>query len=168
MTVISELEANIGYNNSKTLDFNLSDIISVPGNIVNGYFKLREFEKSGQFYERLGVKHFMKAYDFLITKHIMGAVSYLTKTDEHFLNGHSHNELKSVDNFGKVYETMHFFFNALTLPEIISNFQQGDIRQATYSTIGTLIVNIYPIMMQRYKRARINKVLEHREARDSK
>ena len=129
--------------------------------IGDWYFAPKSFEKDGRLYESLGVRHFQKLYFATGGK----AVSYFSEMDS-LPKYSSINHLRSLENKTKVYERIHHFFNLLMCPLIAESLHnQYHLATITVSFLN-IGINIYPIMLQRYNRSRIHKLIERKEARE--
>jgi hypothetical protein len=70
---------------------------------------------------------------------------------------------KSWEMFTRIYEGVHLLCNAIMIPGIIDRLADGDFKGAAIGGALNTVVNIYPIMLQRYNRARIYKVLDRNQ-----
>ena len=107
------------------------------------YFTPKFFEKSGRIYELLGVRIFKK---FLPTY----GDYMLRLTGIRLINNGSTETLKDYETATKIFEMIHLVFCLLYICFSVS-------------ILLNLMINIYPIMVQRYNRARIYKILRKRE-----
>jgi hypothetical protein len=130
----------------------LDKIINIP----QAYFKTREFEKSGKLYEALGVRYFKKIVP-------TGGDYFMSIVRKGFKNA------KMIDgktfipwynNMTKFYESMHlvgfFAMGSIDYEHLIN----GRYKQAAMGVSINLAVNLYPIMLQRYNRARMAPMIE--------
>ncbi len=166
MTFMSELETSVDYHSPNNVD--LDDRVSFR-EVASSYlkksadvlFKIRSFEKSGKLYKALGVKPFQKLH-----KYTYGAlVNFLADRDVYSIKGNS-TEVLSLQAWGtKVYEVPHQVFNVLMINSMYNNYLDGEIGMLKFNLVGNILINVYPIMLQRYKRNRLEKVLEHRAKR---
>lgn len=120
--------------------------ISLPEKI----YKIHEFEKSGKFYQLTGVRAF---------KTILAKYPFPTFTGKFELKGYS---MESVGRLEKqlIYsETIHFLAFITTFIVILPFGYFRDYRFYYYMTLFNIIVNLYPALVQRYNRNRINRIL---------
>jgi hypothetical protein len=120
------------------------------------YFKPRDWERheEGLIYQRLGVKFFKKI------------VPTLGEYVNHIINVHpirdaesKEEALKEIEGFTRIFEVAHTIGLAVMTPCILMPIIYGDYVDAARVTAVTLSINIYPIMLQRYNRARIYNAL---------
>lgn len=118
------------------------------------YFKPKSFEKNGRLYEKLGVRTFKK---FLPT---FG--DYVCRlTGARLIKGKK--DLKGMDNWTKIYETVHVIGGSISAEMTIDMIAEGNYAGAASQLISNLLVNIYPIMTQRYNRSRLHNAIERME-----
>jgi hypothetical protein len=119
-----------------------------------GYYRPRTFELSGRFYERLGVRWF---------KRWTPDGDYVVWHIRHFLP-----EYKVIPNRGclgrwdvqtRRNEQGHLLWLLVTAPPTFYALFYGWAALAWWLFLGNLIINAYPIMLQRYNRARIQRSL---------
>ena len=127
------------------------------------YFNLRSFELDGRFYEVLGVrlfKRFASSGDFCNRRR--------RRSDTGFRN---------IKDYGSAIEwEAHARFNELAhLSNLIFSLVMivWLCFRARYTWIGVImflnvILNVYPIMLQRYNRGRIERIRTLRQARGYK
>jgi hypothetical protein len=114
--------------------------------ILNLYFSPKSFEKNRKLYRLLGVHIFKK---FLPT----GGDYVVRYAKIRMIPDSSAEALEAYERCTRVYETIHviFFFLYIFLPSsFLSNL------------LLNLVINVYPIMTQRYNRARIDCILKKR------
>ena len=115
------------------------------------YFAPKFFEKNGRFYEFLGVHIFKK---FLPT---FG--DYVVRlTGSSVLSGRSTKSLKTYEMFTRIYETAHLALCILMISMLLKHF-------TIFVFVTNLAINVYPILTQRYNRAKVYKILRKKEKR---
>jgi len=119
------------------------------------YFKPRSFERKGTIYELLGVKKFKKAYVDFINK----------RFNMRILSGRNEKSLRDCIGSTKRYEGIHVIGNAVMTPMIIAPLLSGDYKFVAVAGAINTLVNIYPIMLQRYNRSRLYNTLEKVEGK---
>jgi len=134
--------------------------------VTDIYFKPKSFEKSGKVYEWLGIKYFKKI--------LMGTVgACLKKTgwgdyitpNPYFLG--KKRDLFSLKFYGwgtKLAETVHMPFVIHGGKEVVEELADGNYGFAALSSVEFLL-NAYPVMLQRYNRSRVNKIIDAKEQR---
>jgi hypothetical protein len=119
-----------------------------------GYYRPRQFELSGRFYERLGVRWFKRW-----TPDGDNVVRYI----RHFLPEYriilSRRHLGDLDVRTRKSEQGHLLWLLVTAPPILYALVCGWAVLASWLFLGNLVVNVYPIMLQRYNRARVQRSL---------
>jgi len=128
--------------------------ISLIQKIMDLYFEPKPFEKYTRLYETLGVRVFLKAYSKIIGNRI----------SENLLQS-----LEGLENRGKggrLYEGIHLL-DFIVMLFIMFYVFINQMYISLMIIVGiNLIVNVYPIIMQRYLRVRIYNILEKRELKD--
>ncbi len=121
------------------------------------YYRVRDFERSGRLYERLGVRQFRRLV-----------------TDGDYINRHRRKsdpdfrlvrDRRSAQNFIArtiVAERGHIVWLIAGALTALWALRVGLIAWATFITAGNLIVNLWPMLLQRYTRSRIERVLAPR------
>ena len=124
------------------------------------YFNLFSFELDGRLYEALGVRYFKRfasAGDFFNYRR--------RRSDPGFRNVKNYSsaiEWQARTSFNELAHLCNLIFNLVMVVWLCS--------QARYTWLGpilflNLILNVYPIMLQRYNRARIRRIRLSRESR---
>lgn len=118
------------------------------------YYRLRAFERNGRIYEKLGVRHFRwlvpdgdaanrlrrrRDPNFRIIRNRRYATAFLRRTE--------------------LSEKGHLVMLVLGGMSAAFAWSIGWLGWAFYLTAGNLVVNLYPILLQRYTRARLSGVL---------
>ncbi|MBI2547225.1 MAG: hypothetical protein HYW23_02150 [Candidatus Aenigmarchaeota archaeon] len=122
------------------------------------YFKPKSFERSGKVYEALGVRKFKK---IMFNGDYMNAL--LRKYNPNHKLIRNEGSAKSWEMFTRIYEGIHVGFGSLMLSGMVDRLANGDYDGAAIIAAINTVVNIYPIMLQRYNRARIYKVLDRKQ-----
>jgi hypothetical protein len=114
------------------------------------YYRVQSFERSGRVYEALGVRLFRRLVPdgdyanrwrrrtspgFRILANRAAARAFLGRTEES--------------------ERGHLVLLLLGLPSIALAWQVGWYGWAIYLGVGNVLVNLYPVLLQRYTRARL-------------
>jgi hypothetical protein len=120
--------------------------ISLP----DKYYQLCKFEKSGILFRIIGVRYFK----LLLVKN-----PFPVFTRRVVLKGHSEADLLKVEREMREIETVHFLALVSTFLIVIPFGWLRDTRFFYLITIFNIIENFYPILVQRYNRNRINKMI---------
>ncbi len=118
--------------------------------IQNYYFEPKSFETLS-FYERIGVRVFKK---FLPT---MG--DYLIRlTGYHCVEGKR--DIKLMELISRLYELTHLIIFIIITISIINSIINHDLKNALSLFLINIVVNLYPIMTQRYNRIRLLRIIK--------
>ncbi len=119
---------------------------------VDLWFAPKPFE-STQLYERLGVKTFKKYMP--LTGDLMNRYVWSRVLTRFIPEYHDVNILKQVEFFTRVYEGIHLT-GGIIGTIILAHFLHADlVKDATVITAWNTLINIYPVMVQRYNRIRL-------------
>ena len=117
------------------------------------YYRLRRFERSGHFYERLGVRRFRwfvpdgdaanrwrrrREPDFRVIRNRQHAVAFTRRTE--------------------MSEKSHLVLLVLGGMSAAFAWAIGWPGWALYLGVGNVLVNLYPVLLQRYTRVRLLKI----------
>ncbi len=148
----ANLEARVGF-------------LSEVGRTVNGalgwYFEPRAFERweEGLLYKVLGVHYFKKIVPTggEYVNRIIGyhPIKDAESREEGLINWEKHT---------RVCETAHCIFSVIMLLPALAEIADGDHTRAVITTAVNIAGNVYPILLQRYNRARIYNALEKLES----
>lgn len=126
-------------------------------NLEESYFTPREFEKkeNGKFYKNLGVhqfKKFLPSFGNYVNK--LANLNIISKF------GSKEKGLRNYIGFTRSMESIHLMGLLFGSGVVMQRLSEGDLKTAGYATLANVVANIYPIMVQRYNRARIYNSLE--------
>ena len=119
--------------------------------LSDGYFRMRRWELSSAVYGVLGVTCFKR----MVRKYPLPSLTL--KID---LTGRSRSGILDVENRMREAEQIHVFGLLLTLALSVVFSLWRDIRFLPWFTAFNVIMNLYPILLQRYNRNRVRVVLE--------
>lgn len=133
--------------------------------IADAWFDPKSFE-SQETYEKIGVRIFKKfmpssgdyVYRYVWKK--FGAPDWVKPGNI--------DSLKNMQFFTRVYETIHVSFLALGAGVMASQLSAGNINAAAFTAALNTLVNVYPIMVQRYNRLRLYRNINKMEERNAK
>ncbi len=127
---------------------------AAASSLPDGYFRIRSFESDGQLYEVLGVHwfrwlvpdgDFVRAWQrrvdpgYRVLRGRQDAVDFVSRT--------------------RVGERMHLVLLLFGVVSSIYAWHLGWRGWATVLVVGNVLVNLYPILLQRYTRARLVRIL---------
>ena len=126
----------------------LSQLVSYS--LPDGWFRQRPFETL-QFYARMGVKYFRKA---LLRSPFakLNEVIHLTKSGKE--------ALRELETHMRNSETNHVIAFVVTLIATFIYGYYNDPRFFFWLSVFNVLGNFYPVLLQRYNRIRVGKVLE--------
>jgi hypothetical protein len=125
------------------------------------WFQPKAFELSGRFYEALGVRRF-RAY--MVNGDIMNSWIRRSVPGYRYLTGR-----ESTQAFGRQTcenERGHMLMLLSALPATAYAILTSRFKFALYFLMVNIVLNVYPILLQRYTRARIIGILGARENRN--
>ncbi len=119
------------------------------------YFRVFEFERSGRFYERLGVKGFRR---FAPDGEYANRWERRTKPDHRIIP----NRQSAYDFLARTEssERGHIVLMMLGIVSAIYAWSLVWHGWALYLSAGNVLVNVYPILLQRYTRSRLHRILK--------
>jgi hypothetical protein len=126
----------------------LASNISLP----DKFYEIREFEKSGHLYRITGAK----VFKYLLTKN-----PFPTFTARIFLKDYSIAGLYKLEKEMRNAETVHFLGFISTFIIMIPFGCFKDSRYFYYMIAFNTIENFYPVLVQRYNRNRIYKIVDN-------
>lgn len=135
---------------------------STSSRIIEAYFTPRRFERDGTIYKALGVRTFKK---YVPTG---GDIAILKRKKQGFkgiINESSVKALKAYESDTRMAETVHLAgavgFGYAAIGSLVIN-------QPEFGVLimgANVLANLYPIMLQRYNRGRVYRILEKKEHR---
>jgi len=125
----------------------------------NKYFISKPFEREGSIYLWLGVKY----YKYLLK--IIGWEKIIRKDQS------VKNHLDSLTNY-KIWtqgsEAIHLFASIYVIAFTIWTGWKYSIGDVYWLILFNIIVNVYPVMLQRYNRPRVIRLIQHQKMRKNK
>ncbi|MCB0352656.1 MAG: hypothetical protein KDD64_04000 [Bdellovibrionales bacterium] len=142
-------------------------IIGGAEKLATRYFKLFPWEKigDGKIYEHLGIRTFKKYLPTtgdLMTRYFWKPIlgEGMIEAGGTRQTSRARDALELHYRRTYTYESIHLAFLLFSAPQISTFFFRGDIKGGLILTGLQALVNLYPIMLQRYNRARLDRVLE--------
>jgi hypothetical protein len=130
--------------------------------LVDSYFKSKEFEKSGRIYRALGIEFFKD----IVPTYGDYTMRAIRKHKKNYRLIRHKGELEGFNNITKINESIHLASFLISTPLSLIHLFNGDYPKFAIGAGLNLIINIYPIMLQRYNRARLTPLLERLEERE--
>ncbi len=125
---------------------------------LDNYFATKEFEKDGKIYEILGVKYFGRYFP--------NFGSFWTKKFKEYpsmINGYKKKDLNKFINLTRRIEGGHLIALPLWTSLNIYHFMNKDYESLAIFGGINILINVYPIMSQRYNRNRALRFLEKKQ-----
>ena len=112
-------------------------------------------------YEFMGIRYFRMLY--------LSTLGWLIEkfSGQKFVEDTSADGLKEAMEQSVTIEARHLLGAILMTPGVTSSLHNGNITNGVIFAIVNLLVNIYPIMLQRYNRGRIIKIFRHKNVKKS-
>ena len=128
--------------------------------LPNAYFRVHQFERTGAIYESLGVRFFRR---FVPDGDLANWWERRRNPGHRVIRGR-----RSASDF--VVRTVqsergHVVLFALGVASAVFAWTLGWFGWAVYLSVGNLVVNVYPILLQRYTRSRLYAVLRRGDPR---
>jgi len=120
--------------------------------IPKRYFELWKFERDGRLYRKLGVRQLRWFAD-----HGEGIQAVVRRIDPGWQNpvSKSKRSIESWIKYTQTAEAVHWGWLLATIPAIVLAYYVGKPVFATVYVFANIVVNIWPIMLQRYSRAKL-------------
>lgn len=124
------------------------------------YFGPRSFERKGDgaLYRWLGVHYFKKVVptcgsfvNRLFNSHPITGAKTIEEKEK---------ALRGWEPWTRAYESLHLLCGVWTASMMYGPISDGQYKEATTMFLLNIIGNLYPVMLQRYNRARIYNALE--------
>jgi len=133
--------------------------------IADAWFDPKSFEEHTGLYEKLGVKTFKK---YMPTGDLfyLSAWKKLTGLDAVQLN--SPLSLKNMEVFTRVFETIHLVGFAVMSAEMGVFVSHQEVKSTVLASALNMLINVYPIMVQRYNRVRLYRTINQLNLRNIK
>ncbi|MHB8625514.1 MAG: glycosyl-4,4'-diaponeurosporenoate acyltransferase CrtO family protein [Aggregatilineales bacterium] len=125
---------------------------------MDAWFEPESFERQPGFYERLGIRTFKRympisgdlIYHLIWKK--LGAPDLITPN--------SISSLRSMELVGRLLETVHLMGFAVMASDLGTALANKSITSAAFVAGLNMLVNVYPIMLQRYNRVRLQRTIQ--------
>lgn len=137
-------------------------IAVAAGWLPDAYFRIRRFERSGKFYEALGVRWFR----YLVPDGDL-ANRWRRRTRPSFAIVTNRSLARAFVARTRLSEKSHAVLLVIGVLSSLHAWRIGWDGWAMYIALGNVPVNLYPILLQRYTRARLERTL-HRAMRPAR
>jgi hypothetical protein len=119
--------------------------------LTNQYFKEKAWERRGKIYETLGINFYRKLLVWIRWERISKKTKSVKKNTKALLNLH--------------YQTKHDELGHLIVLIIVLGFNifvafKFGVLKSLWLLIVNILVNLYPVILQRYNRPRIQRTLQ--------
>ena len=127
------------------------------------YYRVRGWESSGRVYERLGIRFF---------KRFVPNGDYINRIIRH--SDKSYRVIRDAEStvrhgdMTRLAERCHLAALWLPVPCIVYALMLGWNKFALWLFLANVPIHVYPVLLQRYTRARIQKVLTRRKQMESR
>ena len=127
------------------------------------YYAVKDFEQTGQVYERLGIR-LIKRLVYRGPFRVFSPTMRLSK----FSEGLNVSALRRLEHETRKGEATHLFVFVLVLPFVGYAALRGWLDAVLWLMTFNVILNVYPVMLQRYHRNRLQKLLKKLTDRHNK
>jgi len=124
---------------------------AVHFSLPQGYYSINTFERTGQMYERLGVRLFKR----LVRR---GPLAMLSPTLR-FPKDRTTAALRHFEDEMRKAETGHVYIFVLMLVFISAALLRGWFDAVGWMLVFNVIINGYPVMLQRYNRIKLQELI---------
>lgn len=128
----------------------LGGVLHITMPLPASYYRIKQFESDGRLYEFLGVHIFKKLL-------IRSPLALLNPTIRH--KG-DRSALVDLESKMRDAETGHLFIFIIILLTALYTAMKGWWNFTIWLMLFNILFNVYPIMLQRYNRARLTPILE--------
>ncbi len=130
--------------------------LSIPFPLPPDYYTIKAFESSGQLYERLGIRLFKK----LVRR---GPLSIFSPTLR-FPKEKTTAALQRLDQEMRKAEAIHVFIFVVMGLFISFAVLKGWFDAAGWLLLFNVLINVYPVMLQRYNRIKLQELIHSQAA----
>jgi hypothetical protein len=136
---------------------------SLVKKVTDLWFDPKSFENE-EMYEKLGIRTFKK---YIPTGEVTSKLVWKLTHENAFIGGSSERDLRNFEKFTRIYEAIHLSFLPIVAASIGISLSKGDLGSAAFTAAINILVNVYPILLQRYNRLRLYKAIERAQVRDA-
>ena len=128
--------------------------------LADHYFNPKGFERDGKFYERLGIRWFKRHLPYT------GDIIMRKKGIKQIENS-NYEALASVESITRVVEQGHWGVGLLFIAATAFAAYEQALPIVVFTTGANILINLYPIMLQRYNRSRLYRAMDRALSRES-
>jgi len=133
----------------------LVELLHIPLELGERIYRAKPFEKDGQFYVSLGVRCYKR---FTPNGNYMNRVIRLFKPNFKLIkDAETMKRWLSVTRSKEAGHTIHW---VMVIPALLYVLLNGWYQSAACLVVLTVLFDLYPVMLQRYNRFRIQRTLE--------
>jgi hypothetical protein len=125
---------------------------AVHFSLPQGYYSINTFERTGQLYQRLGVRLFKR----LVRREPLAMLSPTLRLPK----ARTTAALRHLEDEMRKAETGHVYIFVLMLLFISAALLRGWFDAAGWMLVFNVIINGYPIMLQRYNRIKLQELID--------
>lgn len=133
----------------------LVELLHIPLDLGERIYRAKSFEKNGQLYVSLGVRYYKK---FAPNGNYMNRVVRLFKPNYKIIKDAEAMRRWLLVTQSK--ETGHTIHLVMVIPALVNVLLNGWYQSAASLVVLTVLFDLYPVMLQRYNRFRIQRTLE--------
>lgn len=126
--------------------------------LPESYFLPKAIEASGHLYEALGVRRFRR---YMMHGDLMNWL--IRRNDPGYRVVRGRDSIRNFEAQTRANERGHLVFLGSGVPPTAYAFVSGWHKFAAYLVIANIVLNVYPIFLQRYTRPPISRVLRPRQ-----
>ena len=119
------------------------------------YYAIKDFERTGRVYEWLGVR-IIKRLVYRGPFRVFSPTMRLSR----FSEGLDASNLRRLEHESRKGEAAHAFVFVLVLPFVGYAALRGWVDAVVWLMAFNVVLNLYPMMLQRYHRSRLQRLLE--------
>ncbi len=120
------------------------------------YFRSKPFEKEGSIYRWFGIMYYKRALKLIGWEKII-------RKDQRIK--HNLDALTTFERWTQGSEAIHLFAAISVIAYTVWVGWSYSIREIRWFVIANIIVNVYPVMLQRYNRPRIYRLIRYQQVR---
>jgi hypothetical protein len=138
----------------------LSELLHINVKLPNFYHRLRPLEADGSLYRSLGVRFFKR---FVVDGDYMNRAKRAKRPGYCVIRTRS--DALEREQLSRTTETAHLFHLLLLIPAIVLAERAGRLIFAAAMTALLIGFDLYPVLLQRYNRARVRRIVSRTHGR---
>lgn len=149
-------------NNSQKAKLIQYGLKGINSSVANAWFDPKGFERNPVFYERLGVRSFKR---YIHTGDLMMRSPLHPFGGSGLIRDGSLLSLKRYETVTRFLEDLHLTAFSLFVATTAWHLYEDRIGQAMVTTGLNILINVYPVMLQRYNRSRLYRTIHRLDER---